>query len=299
MTATATDPVDAASLDAQGYLVRPLLGPGDLAALASLFDSLQLVTGIGFTAALAQLGEAENQRVSAAIEAIVMPRLEGVLDGFRPIGATFLVKGSGPEGAMVVHQDWNAVDERTTFSLNVWCPLSDVGPDDGPLEVIPGSHRWFGSFRSPLLPSVQVEFSPAVDAALARLVVPAGTAIIYSHSLLHGSRENRSSRPRVVVQVGLAPVDEPLVMCFPGAGPTVDLREVEPIAFFRGFEFEATAPTTFPGRVLATVAEAPLTEAAVVERLTAPRPVDRRGGSWAGRLRSWGRRGRAALSGWG
>ncbi|MCU1497901.1 MAG: hypothetical protein JWM47_1854, partial [Acidimicrobiales bacterium] len=267
MTARVTDAAEAARFDADGYFVRPLLSAGDRDALLALFESLPVEHGVGFTAALAQLDHAENLRVSAAIEAVVLPRLRGVVDGFGPIGATFLVKGSGEEGAMVVHQDWNAVDERVADSLTVWCPLADVGPDDGPLEVIPGSHRWFPSFRSPLLPSVQVAFGPEVDAALQPLPVPAGSAIVYSHALLHGSRQNRSGRSRIVVQIGMAPIDQPLVMCFPGPAETVELRRVEPAAFFRGFEFEEQAPTTLPGEVLATLPEAPLEDQQVVEEL--------------------------------
>lgn len=267
MTPHAVDPLDVAQLDSLGYVVRPMLRPADIDALWALFESLPVAYGTGFTATLAQLDHAENLRVSAAIEAVVLPRLDGLVEGFRPIGSTFLVKGSGEEGAMVVHQDWNSVDERVAQSVNIWCPLSDVGLEDGPLEVVPGSHRWFSSFRSPLLPSVQVPFETEIESVLQPLPVPAGTAIVYSHALLHGSRENRSGRPRVVVQMGMAPVDQPLAMCFPGAASTVELRQVDASAFFRGFEFEAEAPGTFPGDVLAVLPEAPLGEGDVLEQV--------------------------------
>lgn len=271
MTDLFLDPDHARRFERDGYFVVDLLDPADVARLRAQHAEVAGgdANNEGFVASLAGRPLAQNQAIAEQINAVVVPRLATVLKGCTVIGSTFLAKGSGPDGEMVVHQDWCSVDERRARSLNVWCALDDVAPDGGALEVIAGSHRWFDAVRSPTIPSVQVEFGPSIDHALTVLSLSAGQAVVYDHALLHGSRQNRSGSVRLAAQLGLLPEGEPLVMGFVSDEGEVELRWVEPTAFFLGFEYETAARVDAPGtpveRLPASAAK--LDERSVLDRV--------------------------------
>ena len=52
----------------------------------------------------------------------------------------FIVKDPG-ETPFKVHQDWNVVDEKENFAINVWIPLHDITLNEGGLWLVEGSHN--------------------------------------------------------------------------------------------------------------------------------------------------------------
>lgn len=261
------DPDDDAAFERDGYVVVDLVDAAGLEQLSSVFAALEPPGPVGFTASLQGRDLEENLVIADQILAVVGPGLHRTLTGFEVIGATFLTKTGGDEGAMEVHQDWNSVDERTDRSMNVWCTLRDIDLADGPLEVVPGSHLWFDAVRAPLVPSPTFAFDGQLEAGLVALELRAGQAVIYDHALLHGSRANRSGRPRTIAQVGITGVGAPLVMGFPAGDDQIELRSVPAVAFFDGLAFEVVSPDQRPGTVVEVMPNAPVTEAQVLARL--------------------------------
>ena len=131
---------------------------------------------------------------------LVAPRLAELLVDHRPLGIVHIVKWPGDEGRVVAHRDPTFVDETSHRSLGVWCTLGDLGSDEGPLRVIPGSHRLPSGVRVHQSPD---NLYPEVDSAIDELSVPVplgpGEALLYDHRLLHLSEANRTERERVVV----------------------------------------------------------------------------------------------------
>ncbi|MFN8016918.1 MAG: phytanoyl-CoA dioxygenase family protein [Acidimicrobiales bacterium] len=261
------DPVADARLQQDGYVVLDLLGAADVDALRRGFDALDLPSQAGFSATLGRLDDAANQQASEVIVSVIGPRLDEVLDGYRAIGSTYLVKEAGGEGEMDLHQDWSSVDESVARSANVWCPLVATGPDNGRLLVVPGSHGWFDAARSPFLPSVNVPLDQAGGDAMVPLDLRPGQVVLYDHALFHGSGENRTGEPRVIAQVGIAPADVPLCMAVPTADGVASLRKVEPEAFFRGLAFEQEGGDLSAHPEVGTAPAGPVTVAQVLEHL--------------------------------
>ncbi|GDY11897.1 hypothetical protein LBMAG53_07750 [Planctomycetota bacterium] len=75
--------------------------------------------------------------------------------------------------------------------------LHDVGPDDGPFSVVPGTHK--SAFPPPSSPRPEDE--PGAVAVTAR----AGDGVYFTEALRHGGFENRSARPRRTIHVGYGP----------------------------------------------------------------------------------------------
>jgi hypothetical protein len=195
--------------DRDGYVVVPLLDEAAVAAAVDLrrrFGTAPGDPGTGLFNDTWSTDVGYKRRVMAELGALVTGPLDQVLVDHRLLGLVQIVKWPGDTGQVVAHRDPTFVDEDRHRSLGVWCALQDMTSDQGPLRVLPGSHR---------LPSgVRVHQStdnlyPEVDEHLEELStgVPlcAGEAILYDHRLIHLSEANRTDRERTVIAGILVP----------------------------------------------------------------------------------------------
>ena len=127
-----------------------------------------------------------------------------------------------PRGGAAIewHQDWAFYPHTNDDLLAVGILLEDCGPEDGPLMVVPGSHRGpvydhhdGGTFVGALDPR---EIAGGLDEAVA-LTGPAGSCTIHHVRTVHGSTENRGSGSRPLLLFSYAAVD---------AWPLVDIPEL-------------------------------------------------------------------------
>lgn len=100
-------------------------------------------------------------------------------------------------GAIAFHQDIS-YSPQCPYQFSAWVALNDVHEEDGPLEVVPGSHR------TPILPAVDFwspDYQPNHDLISKAVKVPiqAGDAIFFDSRLWHGSQESRSLSPRYAI----------------------------------------------------------------------------------------------------
>lgn len=109
------------------------------------------------------------------------------------------------------HQDWAAYPHTNDDLLSVGVPLDDCEQENGPLMVLPGSHRGelyshhnaSGMYCSTIDPTVnQVPFDKAVP-----LTGKRGMATFHHARIVHGSALNTSTRPRRLLIYQYAAVD--------------------------------------------------------------------------------------------
>lgn len=132
----------------------------------------------------------------------------------RLFSETYLDK---PPGSLATpwHQDWplQPFDRRDT--VNCWVAIDDISLEQGPLQVVSGSHR-LGPIYTPTDFSEQPELSELLTredtellwslatpadiedqgAPVHRAAFTAGEAIIFYGSVLHGARTNLTQRAR-------------------------------------------------------------------------------------------------------
>jgi hypothetical protein len=222
----------------EGYVVLPLLSPAGVAALADGYAALPAPSARGFHASLFGHDPRVRHAVSETIRARLGPPVQALLAGFRACTGNFVVKEAGPGDSTVpVHQDWTLVDEREHCSVNVWCPLADTTPENGPLQVFPGSHRFLHTLRGPGIPN---PYPPLADVIRARhlreLSVRAGEAVLFDHRLVHCSPPNRTSLRRVVANLAMVPLGVPALHCHaaaPAPRTEVEVFEVDDAFFTR------------------------------------------------------------------
>lgn len=221
--------------EADGFLIRPeIFHPEELVSFEEAFDRLEErakalsstrpmegasfvmgPTGPGGATTLQRVvwcGAAESELMAAGLDPrILRPALE--LLGSRSADqlinqAHFKRPGDGVE--FPLHQDaWNR-----RFGTALWRDRSSDGayvqvvltldsmhPGNGPLLVVPGSHRW-----GPILGvdrHLQVE-ARLGDAAPVPLRAPSGSLIFFGPFLVHGSEPNHGAGPRRLLVNGFA-----------------------------------------------------------------------------------------------
>ena len=112
------------------------------------------------------------------------------------------MKSAGYGAAIGWHQDFAFYPHTNDDVLAVGVMIDDMGPENGPLMVFPGSHR--GPIHDHHSDGV---FAGAMDLAAngydladaAMLTGPAGTVSIHHGRIVHGSATNTSTRDRRVL----------------------------------------------------------------------------------------------------
>lgn len=201
------DPIAQARFERDGALVLPFLEPSAVIELRALWEEVGPISVSGIYSNVHNDDAATSHRVADVIHRLFDPWVQDTFIDCYLAGQSFLVKGTGPDSDSKIHQDWNNVDERAGVSLNIWCPLVDVGEHNGALQVVRGSHRLFDTVRGITTPSVYLEFDDELEAYLTPLPARAGDAVLYAHNLLHGSKPNETDEIRVCAVAGVLPLE--------------------------------------------------------------------------------------------
>lgn len=220
-------------LERDGYVVVPFLDPAAVAGLRRSFSALVPDLGGASHYTSASPDEAHRRAAFASIAAAFSGPAADLLVDHRPVVANFFAKPPAPATALVVHQDWTFVDEDRFRSINIWCPLEDATAANGTLRVLPGSHRALTNRRGTALgagglpsPFAGIEDEVTRD-LLVPVPVPAGSAIVNDHRLVHASTDNTSADVRVAASLTLVPAECPVTHSFGHADGTVELFELE------------------------------------------------------------------------
>jgi len=120
-------------------------------------------------------------------------------DAIRLHGSKINVKLGGGGASVEWHQDWAFYPHSNRDVLAVGVMIDDIDRDNGPMMVVPGSHR--GELFSHHSDGV---FAGAIDlkatgadvAGAVPVIGPAGSISIHDAMLVHGSDFNRSGRRR-------------------------------------------------------------------------------------------------------
>lgn len=193
------DEVHQDRFDRDGFVTLRLFDASQVARLRALYDST--VAGDPKT----DLYESsrhntleKNAEINLAIREVLL-EAAGAFGNHEIFGGTFMVKVPDASTVLALHQDWSIVDEDRFQTVFIWCALVDIGPDNGGLFALPGSHRWFGNYRSGSMPSLRIVPRGPLKDGMVDIRLAAGEAIVYSDRLFHGSYANTTPVPRVVV----------------------------------------------------------------------------------------------------
>ena len=197
-----------------GYIILPFYNTEETSALLSLYDAIQPKVSEGFFPST--FSQDKNYRTQADVEirAVCSRSVEKYLQDIKVICGSFIVKQSKPESAMCVHQDMTLVDESKYTGINIWVPLLDLNDENGTLQVLPGSHRIFPSYRGSSICGIYEECNEEIKKYLTKVYPKAGEAVIFDQSIIHYSEANRSGGPRIVTNTYFTHKDATFQTCY-------------------------------------------------------------------------------------
>lgn len=155
-----------------------------------------------------------KMKVANRLSEIYRKPCEAIFENYRTLNNVFIVKDAG-ETPFKVHQDWNVVDEKENFAINVWIPLYDITKNEGGLWVIEGSHKIDRHVRGSayLFPDYST-FNDELEKAAKSVSLKAGEAIIFYVNIIHGSPSNHGEYERIATCFSVIPKDAPLTIYF-------------------------------------------------------------------------------------
>jgi ectoine hydroxylase-related dioxygenase (phytanoyl-CoA dioxygenase family) len=197
----AGDPRARTFYDEHGYVVlAPQLSPEERAALrralAALLSRYAADQGLPLDTYLASISQwrdlwREDDTFRATLGD---PRLWSTAAHFmgragaRLLHDHVIAKPAHASDMVPWHQDYPYWPVDTAEGLSCWCPLDDVGPGGGCLEVLDGSHLWGESPPADFLAGDRGAFDTHPE--LVRLPVPAGSIVVLQSLTWHRSGPN-------------------------------------------------------------------------------------------------------------
>lgn len=133
-------------------------------------------------------------------------------DAIRMHGSKVNMKAAGSTTAVEWHQDWAFYPHSNDDVLAVGVMLDDVGDENGPLLLVPQTHRTElldhhngpgGTFSGAVDPSAMDTFEGKAVAATGTR----GSVSLHHARALHGSAANRSTKPRRLFLIEYAAAD--------------------------------------------------------------------------------------------
>jgi ectoine hydroxylase-related dioxygenase (phytanoyl-CoA dioxygenase family) len=103
-----------------------------------------------------------------------------------------------------LHADMGGVaDERGAWVCNIIWMLDAYTPDNGPVRVVPGSHRWRR------LPTSELSDLRGTHPAEIAVTAPAGSVVVMNAHTWHGGLDNRTSGQRTALHAFYCRRDKP------------------------------------------------------------------------------------------
>jgi hypothetical protein len=203
-----------ARFERDGYLILPFYNTDEITELNQLYQGIQPKEYQGFFPSTFSSDKNYRTQADIAIRRIGDRSVRQYLSDIKVICGSFIVKKPIPESAMCVHQDMTLVDESIYTGINIWVPLVDLNDDNGTLEVLPGSHRFFPTYRGSTIPGIYDECNEEIKKYLVRIYPRAGEAVFFDQSIIHYSAANKSGKERIVTNTYFTHTDASFRTCY-------------------------------------------------------------------------------------
>ena len=175
-------------------------------------------------------------QLTCAVEALVSPVLKALA------GTTPKVDSIGCVTSLPGAPDQHFHPDGTAEGLyNAFCPLVPVLADNGPTELLPGSHEWVESTFGGLEPKRGEGKVPPVSPLIEH---PAGAVLVFNYKCYHRGLGNRTMEPRPIAYVAFATRDVTDAHNFPSGLSLVEVANA------------AAAPAGLPSGSASRAAEA-------------------------------------------
>ncbi len=197
-----------------GYVVVDFLGATELEAVRKVYAGYHPEPEPGFFTTTFNQDVGHRTAVHNDIRVTIEHRVDHFFRDHKIYFCSFISKAPGPKSELILHQDMSLVDESKYNGINIWCPLVDLTPENGAIQVLKGSHRIYPTYRGSSLPDIYDGVEQAVKDRMESLYLKAGQAVIFDQSIMHYSPPNLSDAVRPVINTFVTHREAEIVICW-------------------------------------------------------------------------------------
>lgn len=265
------DKIYQTELEKNGYVIIPFLTTDEVINLNSFNykvhngeDPPNFIENIHMTSWC--LNDEYKKTISNGLTNIFTNACERFFKNYRRLNHVFIIKKSVKESSFKVHQDWNVVDETKYQSVNVWVPLHDVNGKSGALWILKESHKINRNIRGAgyLFPDYS-KFTNDLERSAISVNLKVGQAIVFFHSVIHGSPPNLANKNREAACFSIIPKEAPLRIYYqPEKDLNLEVHEPSDDFMFHYKELRKEAhinpPSKSPLKILPSYINNPVSE---------------------------------------
>ncbi|MCS6819200.1 MAG: phytanoyl-CoA dioxygenase family protein [Chitinophagales bacterium] len=200
--------------ESEGYVITELFNSDDIIKLEQIFKEHHSDNITPFFATTYSPNPEHRKKIESSILQVAKNKLDSVFFDYQIVTGCFIVKSPGPESYLHVHQDMTLVDEREFTGINIWSPLVDLNEHNGALYILPGSHRFFPTYRGHTIKGIYDSIQEEIKDYMMPLYLKAGQAVIFDQSIIHFSPPNLSEQIRIVTNIFITHCDARFIICY-------------------------------------------------------------------------------------
>lgn len=198
----------------EGFVVVDFYDPAQMEEVKRLYHTLHPKDEQGFFPSTFSKNKAYRENTDLELKRIGLKRFDELLQDYQVINGSFIVKTPGEDSYLHVHQDMTLVDESEFTGINIWSPMVDLTDENGVLYILPGSHRFFPTYRGHTLRGFYDGIQEEIKDYMIPYYLKAGQAVIFDQSIIHFSPPNTGNDIRIVTNVYVTHRDARFVICY-------------------------------------------------------------------------------------
>lgn len=114
-------------------------------------------------------------------------------------GGNFQIKPASKNSILNPHQDSPIIDETKEYAIFIWIPLTNINLTNGPIWVLPKSHKWGNHQRSLNVPWAFEKYTKFLWKHMHPIELNEGDILCFDSALIHASSANLSNETRVAI----------------------------------------------------------------------------------------------------
>lgn len=193
-----------------GYVVLPLLVKYQVEYMQKVFAENPSGINKAYYTSIESKALDYKIKINEEIRKVIHTPLQKILENFRLITGSFVVKKYGIESLVHLHSDWSFSDESIDDSIIAWIPLQDTYFENGAMQLVKGSHLYVPIFRGPGIENpLEKHYNYIRNNALTTLHIKAGEVLLMKSNLLHCSSLNKQiGKERIAIRIEINHVNK-------------------------------------------------------------------------------------------
>jgi hypothetical protein len=197
-----------------GYVIVPFIEEKTVHNLLSSYKTYYPEGVQGFFSTIFTNNKDHRAGVNATIKENCLDKINSLFEDYKIMFSIFIVKAPDEKSELIMHQDMTLVDESRFSGVNIWCPLIDLNAENGAIQLIPKSHRFYNTYRGSSLPNIYDDVKQEIKQLMQPMYLKKGEAVIFDQSIIHYSPVNRSDKERPVINTFITSKEAHIQICY-------------------------------------------------------------------------------------